>query len=177
VFAAFDHDGQKLGARDLVPALAGELKHGDFKAGSIAFDLAVAAGQMRLSTPESTTPGGASLAATFDLRRAALAQTLAFILTPPPKEFAGKDQGGQPPRIALLWKGPFSNPAVEIDAAALANTLAARAILHAGARIESYEFEIHERAFFYERLRSERRREAERVGAAAKARKTQKAGD
>ena len=58
---------------------------------------------------------------------------------------------------------------MQIDAAALANALAARAIQRESARIESYEFDIHERAFFYQRLQSERRREAERLKAQAEA--------
>ena len=49
------------------------------------------------------------------------------------------------------------------------NAVAARAIARASARIEAYEFDVRERAFFNERLQSERRREQDRLKAEADA--------
>ena len=89
---------------------------------------------------------------------------MSLLLNPAPKDFSGPA-----PQIALLFEGPLSSPALRIDAAPLANALAARAIVRESARIESYEFDIHERAFFYQRLLSERRRESERLKAEAEA--------
>jgi uncharacterized protein involved in outer membrane biogenesis len=158
VFAAFDQDDRKLGAGDIAAALASELKRADFKLKSGAFDIAVAAGMLHLAPAAGSETPGSSLSASFDLRRATLTQRLSLVLNPAPK-----DLSGPAPQIALLFQGPFSSPSVQIDAAALANALAARAILRESARIESYEFDVHERAFFYQRLLSERRREAERL--------------
>ncbi len=161
VFATFDKDAETPGAGEIGTALRQELKRGDLKAGSRAFDLAIAAGMLQISPPPSTG-ADAALNADFDLRRAILAQHLTFVLKAPPKDWSGP-----PPQVAVLIKGPFTGaPAVEIEAAALANALAARAILRESARINSYEFDIHERAFFYQRLLSERRREQERLKAA-----------
>ncbi len=158
VFASFDQDDHKLGAGDVATALKSELKRADFKIKSAAFDIAVAAGTLHLAPAAGAEPAGTGLSASFDLRRATLAQRLSLALNPPPKDFSEAA-----PQITLLFQGPFSSPSVQIDAAALTNALAARAILRESARIDSYEFDIHERAFFYQRLLSERRREAERL--------------
>ncbi|MGO9674786.1 MAG: AsmA family protein [Methylocella sp.] len=166
VFTAFDQDARNLGADDVAAALANELKRADFRNESAAFDIAIAAGMLHLSPaaePASANPV-AILAASFDLRRAILNQRLSLALSPLPKDFSGPT-----PEITLLFEGSLSNPSVRIDAAALVNALAARAILRGSARIESYEFDIHERAFFYQRLLSERRRETERRKASASA--------
>jgi hypothetical protein len=164
VLATIDKDGQTPGAEEIAAALGRELKRADFKARSCALDVAFAAGTLQLSPPGPACADNA-LKVSFDLRRAILAQHLTFALNAPPKDWSGP-----PPRIAILIRGPLSAaPTVEIDAAALANGLAARAIAQESARIESYEFDIHERAFFYQRLLSERRREQERVRAAAEA--------
>ncbi len=164
VLAAVDKDGQTPGAGEIAAALGRELKRADFKAGSRALDVALAAGTLELSSPASPSADDA-LKVFFDLRRAILTQHLTFALSAPPKDWSGP-----PPQIAVLVKGPLSAaPAVDVDAAALANGLAIRAIAQESARIESYEFDIHERAFFYQRLLSERGREQERLGAAAEA--------
>ena len=164
VFAAFDQDGHKLGADDVAAALASELKRADFKIKSGAFDIAVAAGVLHLSPATAPEKPDAALSASYDLRRAILTQRVSLLLNPAPKDFSGPA-----PQIALLFEGPLSSPSLRIDAATLANALAARAIARESARIESYEFDIHERAFFYQRLLSERRRETERLKAEAEA--------
>ncbi len=164
VFAAFDQDDHKLGAEDVAAALAGELKRADFRLDSGAFDIAIAAGIVHLTPSAQAQKPAQNLSASFDLRRAVLTQRLDLPLSPPPKGFSGPA-----PLIALTFEGPLSAPAEKIDAAALANALAARAIERESARIEAYEFDAHERAFFYQRLSSERRREAERLKAEAEA--------
>ena len=158
VFVAFDQDEHKLGAGDVAAALKSELKRADFKVKSAAFEIAVAAGVLHLAPTAGAEAADAGLSASFDLRRSTFAQRLSLALNPPPKDFSEAA-----PQITLLFQGPFSSPSVQIDAAALTNALAARAILRESARIDSYEFDIHERAFFYQRLLSERRREAERL--------------
>ena len=136
--------GHKLGAEDVAAALASELKRADLKIKSGAFDIAVAAGVLHLSpaaAPEKPDAG--------DLRVIRFSpgdpiSALSLLLNPAPKDFSGPA-----PQIALLFQGPFQ-PCLRIDAAALANALAARAIVRESERI-TYEFDIHERAFFYQR--------------------------
>ncbi len=160
VVTSFDQDEHSLGKSEIAAALSKELKRGDFRAGSQNFDLAAASGVLRLSPSAPETAGFAGVS--FDLRRGALAQALSFIMQPPPKGWTGA-----PPQVFVQFKGPIGAPAVEIDAAALSNALSLRAIQRESARIEDYEFDIHERAFFYQRLLSERRRERERLNAEA----------
>ncbi|WPP05616.1 AsmA family protein [Methylocella tundrae] len=160
VFATFDQEGHSLEAKEIAAALANELKRADFKAGSRAFDVAIASGMLHLAPPADGNLG-ATVAGSFDLRQAILTERLNFVLSALPKDWSGPA-----PDVSVVIKGPLSAPGVQIDAAALANALSSRAILRESARIESYEFDAHERAFFYQRLRSERRRERERNQAA-----------
>ncbi|MEJ0094246.1 MAG: AsmA family protein [Methylocella sp.] len=168
VLAAFEKDNATLATGDVTRALGTELQKAALKAGSREFDLGVVAGMLHLSpTPvdrvsfKPDQPVSASIAASFDLRRALLNESVTFVLNAPPKDWSGSA-----PQITLYLKGPLSNPVPQLDAAAFANELAARAIMRESARIESYEFDIHERAFFYQRLLSERRWEKERLKAA-----------
>lgn len=168
VFATFDEEGHTSGAKEIAGALANELKRADFKAGSRALDATIASGMLHLSAPAGRNLA-ATLAASFDLRQAILTERLNLVLNALPKDWSGSA-----PEVSVVIKGPLSAPSVQIDAAALANALSTRAILRESARIESYEFDAHERAFFYQRLLSERRRERERVHAAEDASAAQK---
>ncbi|WP_041367534.1 AsmA family protein [Methylocella silvestris] len=163
IVAKFDEDGHELGAKQIAAALASELKRGDLQAGDRAFDIAIASGVLTLAS-KPPQPDQSGFSASFDFRRALLTQRLTLVDPAPPKGWSGA-----PPQIVATIKGLAGAPSVEIDAAALANALANRAIQREIARIEAYEFDIHERAFFYQRLLSERRRQAERDEAAAEA--------
>ncbi|WP_146030289.1 AsmA family protein [Methylocella silvestris] len=163
IIAKFDADGHELGAKQIAAALASELRGGNLQAGDRAFDIAIASGVVTLAS-KPPQPDQAGLTAAFDLRRALLTQRLTLVDPTPPKGWSGA-----PPQIVATLKELSGAPSVEIDAAALANALANRAIQREIARIEAYEFDIHERAFFYQRLLSERRRQAERDKAAAEA--------
>jgi uncharacterized protein involved in outer membrane biogenesis len=165
VLAAFDKENTALATSDVARVVGAELQKGSFKAPSRDFDLGIVSGTLTLSPPpvdrasfKPDQPVGASVAASFDLRRALLNERVTFVLNAPPKNWSGPA-----PQITLNLKGPLSSPTAQIDAAAFANELAARTIMRESARIESFEFDIHERAFFYQRLLSERRREKERL--------------
>ena len=85
---------------------------------------------------------------TLDLRSLALSLTTALTLRAPPKDWVGN-----PPSITVTWKGPFAAPQRDVDVATLVNGVAARAIARDQARIEAFQDDIRERAFFARRLR------------------------
>ena len=88
-------------------------------------------------------------------------RTAATLDTPP------KDWVGAPPQIAVIWRGPLAAPVRSVDAATLVNGVAARAIARDQARIEAFQDDIRERAFFARRLKAI---EAEQQAARDKAR-------
>lgn len=169
VFAASEQNHLGLGMSEVSQALANEFEHAALKLGTRDFDLGVASGVLRLSpaptsnaNPDSVAQDQsvtAAVSASLDLRDATLDERLTIALNAP-----AKDWSGPPPQIALTFKGrPLSHPIREIDATAFANALAARAIARESARIDAYQFDIHERAVFNERLLSEQQRERERL--------------
>lgn len=160
VVAKFDHEGQDLSAKAISAALLAELKRGELKTGERRFELAAKAGAIALSSP-SPSPGAPALAATFDLRRGGFSQSAALSDPRPPKGWSG-----EPAQAVALAKGDPAAPTFEVDATALSNALAARALDREVARIEAFEYDLRERAFFRRRLAFDRRREAERERAA-----------
>lgn len=170
VLAAFEQDRLSPGTSDLTRALSAELQRAAFKAGTRDLDVSIVSGVLRLSPSPTGGAPDQTVAASLDLRTATLNERFDFTLRPPPKNW-----DGPPPQITLNLKGPWSNPVMQIDAAALANALAARSIARESAQIELYEFDIHERAFFNQRLLSERRREREKTEARGFSSETDKA--
>lgn len=69
-----------------------------------------------------------------------------------------KDWKGPPPSVTLHVAGPLQRPAYSVSVDNLLNALAARALARETARVEAYEFDIRERAFFNARLDRERQR-------------------
>lgn len=63
---------------------------------------------------------------------------------------------GAPPQAAVLWEGPLGAPQRRLDATALLNGIAAIRLQRELERIEAFEQDARERAFFQRRLRSER---------------------
>ena len=164
VFAAFDQDDDKLGAGAVAAALASELKRADFKIKSGAFDVSVAAGQLHLAPSTPLGAPGAVLSASFDLRRAILTQRLSLALSPTPKGFSGPV-----PQIALLFRRASFQPLAG-DRRRPARQCAGGARDPARKRSHRILRIRYSRAgCLYQRLQSERRREAERLKAQAEA--------
>jgi hypothetical protein len=117
-------------------------------------------------TPKETKPKrldsgiDETLQVSLDLDRLSLDQRSRLALVDLPK-----DWNGPPPSINLVSAGALNNPARTVESGIFVNALAARAIARENARIQAQEFDIHEQAFFYNRLKSERRREQERTKA------------
>jgi hypothetical protein len=85
----------------------------------------------------------------IDLRNWSLDQRTTLTQDPPTADWSGA-----PPSVSIESKGPIAAPTRSIDAAALINGLAARAIERESARIEMLDADIRERAFFNRRLKA-----------------------
>jgi hypothetical protein len=176
VFQAVEDDSLALDADEINRAIASELGKGASHLGMARFDAGIAAGVLRL-TPKGAAmrvdPGVVlTVQANLDLTHLSLDQRSSLTLLALPQNWRGP-----PPQINLISTGPLGNPAQTIDSGLFLNALAARAIARESARIQAQEFDIHEQAFFYNRLKSERRREAERLKAAEDARRMQAAAE
>ncbi|MFZ1961181.1 MAG: AsmA family protein [Methylovirgula sp.] len=162
VFEAVEEDRLGIDEAEIDRVLLAEFGKQPLSLGNVSFDAGLAAGVLRLSQKENgatIAPGiTAAVAAALDLRDLSIDQESALSLVHLPKNWSGP-----PPQVTLSWEGSVSNPIETIDAATFVNALAARAIARESARIEAQEFDVHEHAFFMNRLESERRRETERL--------------
>ncbi len=166
VFKAVEDDTLSLDAGEIDRALASALDKEASHLGSVVFDAGLAAGVLRLTPKETAAeklaPGVAeTLQASLDLGTLTLDQRTSLGLLALPKNWSGP-----PPQITLISKGAVASPVRTIESATFVNALAARAIARESARIQAQEFDVHEQAFFYNRLKSERRHEAEKLRAA-----------
>ena len=174
VFTAVENDQLGINEGEIARALAREFEKLPLTLHNAEFDLGLAAGVLRITPKtgaalESPAPDrkiACSLETNINLRNLSIDQRALLSLGKLPKTWQGP-----PPQVGLDWKGPLAKPSRTLDAAAFTNALAARAILRESARIETQEFELHERAVFYQRLQSERRRERERLEAEEQARR------
>jgi hypothetical protein len=130
-------------------ALERELDRAEMRLAATKLDVGLIGGALKLTAP--------AFEATLDLRTLALDQRNR-VAGPPPAGW----RGGFPP-VDARFAGPMAAPRRTVDAGALTQALAGRAIAREQARIEAFEFDVRERQFFYRRLKSERAREAARV--------------
>ena len=143
--------------------LGQELDRGALPLGTVTTPVTVAAGALRVPPVQAQTgPIRTEVSGSLDLARLLLSLKATATLETPPKDWTGA-----PPNVGVLWKGPFAAPARDVDAATLVNGIASRAIARAQARIEAFQDDIRERAFFARRLRAI---EAEQQAARDKAR-------
>jgi hypothetical protein len=174
VFTAVESDQLGIDEGEIARALTREFDKQPLALHNAEFDLGLAAGTLRIvpkagTTLESPAPDqkiACSLTANIDLRGLSIDQRALLSLGHLPKTWQGP-----PPEVDLDWKGPLASSSRVLETAAFTNALAARAILRESARIEAQEFDLHERAIFYQRLQSERRRERERVEAEEEAKR------
>ncbi|HTJ03470.1 MAG TPA: hypothetical protein VL492_11820, partial [Methylovirgula sp.] len=171
VLQASEDDTLTLDGNEIERALAREFDKGAAHLGTITFDAGLAGGMLRL-TPKETTerrldPGvTATLQMSLDTTNLSLDQKSHLTLAALPRDWSGPA-----PAVDLSMAGPLTNPARTIQSASFLNALAARAIARESARIQAQEFDIHEQAFFYNRLTFERRAEQERVRAIEEAKR------
>jgi AsmA family len=162
VFEAVEEDQLGIDEAEIDRVLLAEFGKQTLSSRKVFFDAGLAAGVLRLSQKDGGAriePGiTANLEAAFDLRDLTIDQKNTLSLVHLPRNWSGP-----PPQVTLGWQGPISNPTQTIDAASFVNALAARTIARESARIEAQEFDVHEHAFFMNRLASERQRETERL--------------
>jgi hypothetical protein len=152
-----------------------EAARGPLAAGDRAFMLSLAAGVLHIDANAdgagAPKPAVAStVSAAIDLRAITIDEHVEEVLHALPKDWTGP-----PPRVALDIAGPLDTPRVTRDIGPFINALAARALARESARIEAYEFDLRERAFFNARLQSDRAREQERLKAEEDARQAAEA--
>ncbi len=167
VFAAVEDDALAVDDESAVRAFE-DASSGSLDVGTRQFAASLAGGSLSLTAQDAPTVAGpiaATLDGTLDLRRPQLDVRVGETLKALPKNWTGA-----PPAIIVRQVGiPGSAPKRSFDISSFINTVAARAIARESARIESYEFDIRERALFNARLEADRRREQDRLKAEADA--------
>jgi len=130
---------------------------GSLAGGNRRFTLSLAAGVLHFDEPrDAAIPAGPPLSASLDLRQASIEERIEETYDALPKDWQGP-----PPRVAITFAGPLRAPRRTIDLGGFVNALAGRALARETARIEAYEFDVRERAFFNQRLKSEHARAEE----------------
>ena len=137
--------------------------NGSLELGTRHFTLSLAGGSLTL-TPQDRTSVAADLTAAhvdgrFDLRQPQVEVHVDEVLNALPKGWSGP----APSITVRQTAAPGGRPQRTFDVSAFTNAVAARAIARESARIESYEFDVRERALFNARLESDRRREQDRL--------------
>jgi hypothetical protein len=175
VFERVEQDKLPVEEKIIAEALRKEMDPWALAAGARAFDLNLATGVLRLAEQGPGETSGANegrgnfnsrFSGALDLSRLRLDQQVAIALEDLPKNWVGT-----PPSITLIFAGPIAKPDRRFDVVRFTDALAVRALARETARLENYEYDLRERAFFRERLRSERRREQERLKAEEEARR------
>ena len=139
--------------------------------GTRRLGLALAGGVLQVEAQKQGAPAGndaavsSVFAASLDLRQPRLNETVRETLHALPKGWSGP-----PPSVVFAFDGPPAAPKRSVDVSAFIDAVATRALARETARIEAYESDVRERAFFNQRLLSERRREQDRLKAEADAR-------
>ncbi len=193
VFADVEADTLAVDEASIVRALedgsAGPISLGDRR-----FDLSLVGGILRIAPVRTTNGQDASnqggsdqvassqvasnqvasnqvagtFEATLDLRTSRLDEHVRETLLVLPPNWSGAA-----PMVVFTLAGPIEDPRRSIDVGGLIDAVATRALARESARIEAYETDIRERAFFAERLRSEDRREKDRLKLEDDARRTE----
>ena len=149
IVEAVENERLAIDEQSLAAALSRQLDLGELRLSVAPLDVSLLNGVLKIA---SAGPSG--FGAALDLRNLAIDQRVR--LAPPQAAFGWK---GGLPSIETHIVGPARAPMRTIDTAALSQALVARAIAREQARIEAFEFDIRERAFFYRRLKSERARD------------------
>jgi hypothetical protein len=165
------NENDPLAARRLEMIMAEELGRGPLRANEVAAPATLVGGTLRLgpivaSAPEGAWQGGASL----DFRTLSLEARGLLGGKSSPKGWTGN-----PPYIGLVWRGPVSSPARELDVGGLINGLAAVVLQRELEKIEAFEVDIAERARLNQRRDMERAREQAKREAEEAARRAEEA--
>lgn len=160
VIATTGDDASESETPRLQARLAQALERASWPLGDVKIPFTQAGGVLRVQ-PVTVERGGvrADASGFVDWRAMSVDLRLALRPTGP----APKGWPEQLPQIGVAWRGPLSAPRRETDVGALSNVVAARALAKEIERVEAFEADQRERAFFVRRLRAEREmRENER---------------
>ncbi len=186
VFAEVEADALAVDEDSIVRALEGG-STGPLNLGDRRFDLSLAGGVLRVApgqvAPGQVAPGQSALGGAPPPRRDPVASTFEATLDLGASRFEEHvketllalppNWTGAAPAIVFTLAGPFADPRRSVDVGGLVDAVATRALARESARIEAYEADIRERAFFANRLRSEERREQDRLKVEDDARKAE----
>lgn len=156
-------------------ALDGSLKRETARSGvavhKLDFQVLLAAGIARLGPAILPTQRAEiELSGLFDLAASSIEVNEAMTLKATPTDWLGPR-----PRFTLIWSGPWTAPRRTLEASTFFNGLSARALTINLQKLEEFDAEVRERAFFNRRLKvirehaAEERRAAEAKAAEAKA--------
>ncbi|MBN9469645.1 MAG: AsmA family protein [Bosea sp.] len=160
VIAATGEDASESETERLQDRIATALEQANWPLGDVTVPFTQAGGVLRVQPVTFERAGlRAEASGTVDWRAMNLDLRLALRpLSAPPKDWPQ-----QLPQVGFAWRGPIAAPRREADVAALSNVVAARALAKEIERVEAFEADQRERAFFSRRLRAEREmRENER---------------
>lgn len=171
VLAALDRDDATFSRDSVVKALGDAFDAGSQRIDPMQIELTLAAGRLSAApAPVQAGAGPARLEGAFDLR-IGHAEVRERIDVSTPNNWTGPK-----PTVDLAWAGPPAAMRRTIHADALLAAVAERAIARETARNLALEADIHERAFFNRRLKSDRRLDAERRADAEARRRAEEAG-
>ncbi len=162
VAASTDAATDSIDPGEIAQAVDRELDRAALTLGDLTVPVTIAAGVLRSDIVKIESPTVASqTTGSLDLKtlQISLRTTATLLLRP-------KDWIGRAPQVSIEWKGPLKAPTRQIDAAELVNGIAARAIARDQARIDAFQDDVRERAFFARRLKAI---EAEQAAKAAQA--------
>ena len=163
LFAQVESDDLTVDADTLSRAYADAAPR-PLEAGTRSFDLALAGGVLaaapKPANPADAMPVASTIDATLDLRTPTLTTRAVETLNALPSGWIGIK-----PSLVVTWAGPPRAPQRAIDVSAFIDAVAARALARETARIEGYEADVRERAFFNARLQFERRRAQDKAKA------------
>ena len=163
VFAATEDDTLTVDDESVLRAFE-DASAGTIDLGQRRFAASLAGGSLALTGQDPPVAIGlvtATLGGSLDLRRPQLEVHVDETLKALPKSWTGP----APTVTVRQVKDPGAAPKRSFDVSTFVNVIAGRAIARESARIDSYEFDVRERALFNARLEADRRREQDRLKA------------
>jgi hypothetical protein len=148
-----ENAGQEAISQDgLRRRLDSALKNDSWYIGAARAPIAITGGVLRLALPDMQNSGtNLTSRIAIDLRTMILDARASLRLAIRPKDWVG-----ELPQAQIAWQGPVMSAERRVDVGILANSLAQRSLTREIERIDAFESDIRERAFFARRLRWER---------------------
>jgi hypothetical protein len=140
-FAITESGEGPFDARQAARSLDAAFAKGPRRESAADFSVRLAGGQAAFAPANEAARG---IEASLDVRDGSLTVSVAEALRELPPGWASWP-GGQPPRAAAIWSGPWRKPVRRVEADAFVNAVATRALEREQARIEQQKREDQER--------------------------------